>query len=100
MLWSETVYYIYVLFSPEGCTTKEVQPQQQLPQGAVYCTQLIPYEQVLGDSKKEKLPFNRKKPPAKPGLGSSMVIKKKNNLKTHTDKGVVEMALVCRSKSN
>ncbi|PME06504.1 hypothetical protein A8A06_07425 [Escherichia coli] len=30
---------------------------------------MIPYEQALGNGGKEKLPFNRKKPPAEPGSG-------------------------------
>lgn len=31
--------------------------------------QMNPYEQVLGNSRKEKRPCNRKKPPVEPGLG-------------------------------
>lgn len=31
----------------------------------------VPCEQVLSDSGKEKLPFNRKKPPAERGSGGS-----------------------------
>lgn len=30
---------------------------------------MIHYDKALGDSGKQKLPFNRKKPPAEPGLG-------------------------------
>uniref|UniRef100_A0A3Q4HYD4 CRAL-TRIO domain-containing protein n=1 Tax=Neolamprologus brichardi TaxID=32507 RepID=A0A3Q4HYD4_NEOBR len=32
---------------------------------------IIPFEQALGDSGKEKLPFNRIKPPPEPGTGTS-----------------------------
>lgn len=34
---------------------------------------MIPYEQAAGDSGKEKLSFDRKKPPAEPDLGRKAI---------------------------